>query len=119
MIRLLHAAVKGRARYKVDGLYRCEPLKAHLALKLAETQAISWFSASTLTGNVLIRFNSGSDPHSIASLVGLIVNEYHAQGAGRDRGKTGDSLGLAESWCGSSGTLSGKNRTTIRHPSKI
>jgi Ca2+-transporting ATPase len=77
MVQAIHTSVPGRARFRVDGLYRSEPLKRLLEFRLARNQEISHVSASALTGNVLVCFNSGNTPRTIESLITGIVEEHH------------------------------------------
>ena len=88
MVHTIHTSVKGRARFKVKGLYRSDPLKECLELQLSGREGISRVSVSILTGNVLIIFNSDNNinpvrkmEHSngvnvIASLIEGIVREH-------------------------------------------
>ncbi len=76
MVQAIHVSVKGRARYKIKGLYRSESLKKHLKLRLSEKEEISHFSVNALTGNILVFFNSGNNVHAIASVIEGIVIEY-------------------------------------------
>jgi Ca2+-transporting ATPase len=76
MVEAIHSAVKGRARYKVSGLYRSEYLKRHLEIELENEQGISYVSASPLTGNVLVVFNSDRTTNDIASLLETVVSQY-------------------------------------------
>ncbi len=88
MVYTIHTSVKGRARFKVKGLYRSDPLKEYLELQLSGREGISRVSVSILTGNVLIIFNSDNNinpvrkmEHSngvnvIASLIEDIVREH-------------------------------------------
>lgn len=76
MVQAIHTAVAGRARYKVEGLYRSEPLKMLLELRLARSKDISHVSANALTGNILVCYNSDNTPQTIASLIQGIVAEY-------------------------------------------
>jgi P-type Ca2+ transporter type 2C len=78
VVRIVNAAVSGRVRYKVEGLFRCDGLKAHLEAGLAGNGAIIDVSANTLTGNLLVRFNSGNHCQSIATLIQAILADYHA-----------------------------------------
>jgi Ca2+-transporting ATPase len=75
MVETIHAAVKGRARYKVSGLYRSESLKRHIEIGLESEQGISYVSASPLTGNVLVIFNSDRTVIAVASLLESIVSQ--------------------------------------------
>jgi P-type Ca2+ transporter type 2C len=76
VVRIVNAAVKGRVRYKVPELYRSDELKTHLEGRLAQSEQIHQVCASSLTGNVLVRFNSGNNSQSIASLIESVVSEY-------------------------------------------
>ncbi len=75
MIELVHALVHGRARYKVGELYRSRLWQESLELKLREQEPIEDASASFLTGNVLIRYNSGNTAESIARLLEQVVSQ--------------------------------------------
>jgi Ca2+-transporting ATPase len=79
VVELLHAAIQGRARYKVSGLYRSESLKRRIELSLLNIDGIDRVSASALTGNVLVYFNSGTTSPEIGSLI-LAVASEHLQG---------------------------------------
>ena len=76
MVETIHATVNGRARYKVKGLRRSESLRRHLELNLSGREGINYFFVNTLTGNVLVCFNSHNTPHTIASLIEGIAIEY-------------------------------------------
>jgi Ca2+-transporting ATPase len=76
VVQAIHASVKGRARYKIKGLYRSESLKKHLEFRLAEKEGISRFSVNALTGNILVFFNSNNDVHTIASVIEGVVLEH-------------------------------------------
>jgi len=76
VVQAIHASVKGRARYKIKGLYRSESLKTYLEFRLSEKEGISYFSVNALTGNILVFFNSNNDVHAIASVIEGIVLEY-------------------------------------------
>lgn len=77
MVQAIHTTVPGRARFRVEGLYRSETLKRLLEFRLARNIEISHVSASVLTGNVLVCFNSGNTPQTIESLIAGIVQEHH------------------------------------------
>ncbi|MGD9183798.1 MAG: HAD-IC family P-type ATPase [Desulfobacterales bacterium] len=77
MVEAIHKAVRGRARYRVEGLYGCEPLKQFLELRLAREELITRVSASTLTGNVLISFNSDNSHRSISDLLEKVLEEVN------------------------------------------
>lgn len=78
MIQPIHTKVPGRARYKVDGLYRSQALKKILELQLSRNKNILRVSASTSTGNILVLFNSGNDHMSIASLIEGVLRRSEA-----------------------------------------
>ena len=79
MVEAIHTAVAGRARFKVEGLYRSKSLEKLLECRLARLQDISLASANALTGNVLVCYNSGNTPQTIAALIEGIVSEYRSQ----------------------------------------
>lgn len=79
MVHTIHTAVKGRARFKVLGLYRSEALKQRLESHLSIIDGISRVSANVLTGSVLVVFNSGATPPQIASLIIAIASEPHQE----------------------------------------
>jgi len=76
VIKPISTSVKGRARYKVTGLYRSERLKDYLSHRLLQDDAILDVMANTLTGSILIRYNSGNTPQTIASLLVSLLSEY-------------------------------------------
>ena len=76
MITAIHTAVKGRARYKVTGLYGSLTLKRLLEVRLVARAEIQEVSASTLTGNVLVRFCPDLSPAAIASLLADVMTDY-------------------------------------------
>lgn len=80
MIQAIHTAVKGRARYKVQPLYRSESLKKYLEQRLSAREAIQQVSANPLTGNVLVRFNRDLDHDRIASWLEAVVTDFQQQG---------------------------------------
>jgi Ca2+-transporting ATPase len=73
MVTTLHRSVKGRTRYKVPGLYRSQKIKALLEKELGQHKAIINASASSLTGNLLVSYNSGNTVETISSLVEAIL----------------------------------------------
>ena len=83
MVQTIHAAIKGRVRYKVKGLYRSEPLKNHIESRLSDRDEISHFSVSILTGNLLIVFNSGNSHSDITTIIKSIVFEHEKADTGQ------------------------------------
>jgi Ca2+-transporting ATPase len=61
----IHTVVPGRARFRVDGLQRCERVKQALETALAG-QGIQTVTASTTTGTVLVLFEREHDVSEIA-----------------------------------------------------
>ncbi|BAT52415.1 Phosphoesterase, PA-phosphatase related [Nostoc sp. NIES-3756] len=76
LIRAVHTAVKGRVRFKVNGLYRCEALKRYLEIRLSKLDIITQASANPVTSNVLIIFDPNFTLDAIASLLQAIVLDY-------------------------------------------
>ncbi|MDZ8051402.1 MAG: phosphatase PAP2 family protein [Aulosira sp. ZfuVER01] len=76
LVRTIHSAVKGRARYKVNGLYGSEAVKRYLGFRLSKEKGIAQVSANTWTGNVLVIFHPDFSPSAIALLIQDIVRDY-------------------------------------------
>ena len=75
-VQAIHTRVNGRARYKVNALYRAPSLKKYLERQLSDRAEIRQVSASALTGNLLVLFNSDQRHNQIASLIEDVVLEY-------------------------------------------
>ena len=75
VVQAVHTSIKGRARYKVEGLYRSDHLKEQIEEDLAEHKWILSVSINTLTGSVLVLFDSHNGNHesTIASLLNAVV----------------------------------------------
>lgn len=84
MIQALHVAVKGRARYRIKELYRSDILKKHLEANLSEHDGINAYSVNTLTGTILIFFNSEKHHTDIARILQDIVS-IHGSNNGKGR----------------------------------
>jgi Ca2+-transporting ATPase len=69
VIEAIHTKIEGRARFKVDGLFGSEHLKRFFEQRLGVEKDILSASASTLTGTVLVSFNSNNNHHTIAFLL--------------------------------------------------
>ncbi|WP_414584120.1 HAD-IC family P-type ATPase [Scytonema sp. PCC 10023] len=78
MIQVIHTT-KGRARYKVNELYRSESLKSYLERSLSNKPDISFVSANPLTSNILVKFNGKNNDDKIAFLIEEIVLDYQKQ----------------------------------------
>ena len=81
MVDSIHASVKGRTRYRVKGLYRSHRLKSHLESQLRNEEDITRVNASTLTGNLLIFYNSDRSTSDVAGLIQKIVADYSRKAA--------------------------------------
>ncbi|MCB1756632.1 MAG: HAD-IC family P-type ATPase [Gammaproteobacteria bacterium] len=68
-VKSVHAAVPGRVRFEVAGLYRNPSAKAQLESRLAETNVFRTIKASVLTGRVLLIFPRERSLDEIAKLV--------------------------------------------------
>ncbi|MFQ4141198.1 HAD-IC family P-type ATPase [Chlorogloeopsis sp. ULAP02] len=76
IVRTLHTAVEGRARYKINGLQSSEGLKKYLELRLSEHKGITRVCANSITGNVLVYFQPEQTCLTLASLIERLVLEY-------------------------------------------
>ena len=81
MVHTVHNAIKGRTRFKIEGLYRSEDLKRVVEEGLTKKGGITSVSASTLTGNVLVRYNSGQTAPDIAEILSEIVLDHQKNGS--------------------------------------
>ncbi len=82
-VEVLHASVRGRVRYRVDGLHRSERLKRRIEFDLSGVDGVHSVSANALTGTVLVLFNSNNSHDSVAVLLARIGprDEMDAYGA--------------------------------------
>lgn len=80
MLRVVpvHTAVRGRARLYVDGLHRAPELVARIEAEISRVSGIEHISASSLTGKVLVRYNSGTALADIVALLERLVPERPA-----------------------------------------
>lgn len=76
MVQVVHAAVKGRVRFKVEGLYRSEILKQEIESKLSSEKGIAGCFANTLTGKVLVFYNSDNTTDALVSLITEVIGEH-------------------------------------------
>lgn len=76
MVRAIHTAVKGRARYRVEELYRSPSLQRYLERSLARRSGIIKVTASSVTGNLLVKFNPDRTPDEIADLIEKSISTY-------------------------------------------
>lgn len=87
MVEIIHAAVKGRARYKVEPLHRSPPLKRYLEQQLSTYEGITSVSANPVTGTVLVQFRAEMGEGAIATRIEKLVKEFQAQVPDRETGK--------------------------------
>jgi len=73
VVQAVHTSVPGRARYKVDGLYRSPKLKRYLEEELLRDEAVRLVSASHLTGNVLVFYDAGRSSEEIAESLNRLL----------------------------------------------
>jgi Ca2+-transporting ATPase len=83
VVQAVHTSVAGRVRYKVEGLYRSEQLKQRIEQQLAHQPWILTVSISTLTGNVLVTFDSGNG-HSASAVASLLSSILKNVGGASD-----------------------------------
>jgi Ca2+-transporting ATPase len=69
VVQLVHGTVRGRARFKVGGLYRSEALKKKIESRLSSHLGVKGFSINILTGNILVFYNSDNTPDAIALFI--------------------------------------------------
>jgi Ca2+-transporting ATPase len=75
VIEAIHTKIEGRARFKVEGLLGSDSFKRFLEQRLGLEKDILSASASTLTGNILVSYNSNNNHHTIAFLLEDILIE--------------------------------------------
>jgi Ca2+-transporting ATPase len=115
-IEQLHAAVPGRARYHVHGLYHSRGLKHAIERELASHNQVKRVSANPLTGNVLVEFDRRLDAKSV---VALLENAISQTGALARCGHASDNLHTHSPKSFSSGSAdpaSGANGTVADPP---
>ncbi|TWH39411.1 cation-translocating P-type ATPase [Dulcicalothrix desertica] len=79
IVKEVHTAVSGRARYKVNGLQGSDTLKKYLELRLAENNDICCVSANPVTGNMLVIYKPARSSSGLASLIESLVFDYQKQ----------------------------------------
>ena len=94
MVQAIHTAVEGRARFKIEGLYRCEPLKRFLEQKFSHPNGngIISFSANIYTGNALVQYHADTVPESIHLLLDSFLREYKEATSGTEPETEGQRL---------------------------
>ena len=76
VMKAIHTKVKGRARYKVNELYRSPSLKDYLERSLSNNPEITYVSANSLTSNILVIFQPENNINKIASLIHQAVLDF-------------------------------------------
>lgn len=84
MVQAIHTAVPGRARYRVDGLYRSEALKQYLEARLSSCAGIHRVAANPMTGNILVSFSPANSAATVASLIATVLAEFHGRDGSRE-----------------------------------
>lgn len=101
-VHAVHTAVAGRARYRVQKLYRSAPLKRRIETELASRKGIISVSANILTGSVLILFERDHGLDRITVLLNLIVDNAATDALPIEprsvAPRVGDSVGTAPEW---------------------
>ncbi|MBF2066727.1 MAG: cation-transporting P-type ATPase [Calothrix sp. C42_A2020_038] len=84
-VKELHTAVKGRARYKVNGLQGSDSFKEYLELRLSGNSDIQCVSANPVTGNMLVIYKPARSLSGLASLIESLVFDYQKQNQNAQR----------------------------------
>ena len=87
MIREIHNTVKGRVRFKVEGLYRSQDLKQTIEIQLSEFNFVNRVAANVLTGNTLVLFDPACNRRLIFSALEKIVTTYFVEKRSRSENK--------------------------------
>ncbi|MBN1104551.1 MAG: HAD-IC family P-type ATPase, partial [Deltaproteobacteria bacterium] len=114
MIYPLHTKVPGRARYRVAGLYGSEPFKKLLESRLSQEKAFTTVSASVVTGNLLVCFNSGNDHRTIRALIEVVLREGQGGNAPTGRKPNGRTTRVCRSGTGKRARIVRKIRSTVK-----
>jgi len=77
VVHTVHDSVKGRVRFRVEGLYRTETLRTKIEEALGRHPDITGFSSNVLTGSVIVNFNSGNTSEIISRVIEAVVKEYN------------------------------------------
>ncbi|BAZ17301.1 ATPase, E1-E2 type [Calothrix sp. NIES-4071] len=79
IVKEINTKVKGRARYKVNGLQGSDTLKKYLELRLEDHNDISCVSANPVTGNMLVFYKPARSLSGLASLIENLVFDYQKE----------------------------------------
>src|SRR5918997_1616178 len=69
----IHTAVKGRARFRIVGLYRSSTLRSALECGLSRALSIYVVNANQLTGNLLVPFDPYQDLQEIITAIDRLI----------------------------------------------
>ena len=103
MIQAIHTTIKGRARYRIEELYRSLSLQKHLERSLSRQEEVIKVKANSLTGSLLVKFKPDKTSDEIVTLIEQSISSYqqHKESASATReGKeiTEGEEQLAEDW---------------------
>ena len=76
-VQILHGTVKGRCRYKVQGLFHANKLKRYLEFHLSVHKDVNSVRANLVTSNILVHFHPSKQAIEIATLLNQLVRDYH------------------------------------------
>jgi Ca2+-transporting ATPase len=88
MLRILHSKVPGRARFKVDALYRAPGLQHYLERELADVDSIHSVTANPLTGSVKVTSDPILGPMEVAHKLEILVADYQRQDCAPHQGSS-------------------------------
>jgi len=94
LVSPIHTKIRGRARYRVEGLRQSESAKVYIEQQLAAAKDIISVSASTLTSTVLITYNSGNTAQSIEGRLASVVAAWQSDPQQRPAKRQPDLRGL-------------------------
>jgi Ca2+-transporting ATPase len=92
VIEAIHTKIEGRARFKVEGLLGSESLKQFFEQRLRLEKDILSASASPLTGNILVSYNSNNNHHTIAFLLEDILAEAQGRPPDKDVDESSEAM---------------------------
>jgi len=88
VIQAIHTVVPGRARYRIDKLYRCEDFKQHLEFYLSQQSGIISATANTLTGNILVLFELQLSVDRVQELIVEVAQNYNPHAVSNQESST-------------------------------
>jgi Ca2+-transporting ATPase len=92
VIEAIHTKIEGRARFKVEGLLGSDSLKQFFEQRLRLEKDILSASASPLTGNILVSYNSNNNHHTIAFLLEDILAEAQGRPPDKDVDESSEAM---------------------------